>query len=148
TPSNGIVLAKPSDPAAGDAGIPVDAGTGDAGGYNVEFLAGGAAYLAAHLSALRAMNPNTLVVSAGDMTGASPLISSLYDDEPTIQVMNAIGIDLHGVGNHEFDHGPAQLERLQSGGCDTSLQTDGGYGSCKADPTFPGANFEYLAANV
>jgi 5'-nucleotidase len=62
--------------------------------------------------------------------------------------MNAIGVDLNGVGNHEFDKGPAQLERLQNGGCDVSLRTDGGYGSCEADPTFPGAAFEYLAANV
>jgi 5'-nucleotidase len=140
------LFAKPGDPAVGDAGVQVS--TGDAGDYSLEFFAGGAAYFATYVNTLRAQNANTLVVSAGDMTGASPLISALYDDEPTIQVMNAIGVDLNGVGNHEFDRGPGFVERLQSGGCDYSLRTDGGFGSCEADPTFPGANFEYLAANV
>ncbi len=144
SPSNGVLFARPGDPAAGDAGA-ADAGDG---GSAVPFQAGGAAYFAAHVAALRASRPSTLLVSAGDMTGASPLISSLYDDEPTIRVMNTIGVDLNGIGNHEFDHGPSQLERLQNGGCDLSLRTDGGFGSCEADPTFPGASFEYLAANV
>jgi 5'-nucleotidase len=148
SPSNGVLLAKANDPIAQDAGIPVEAGTGDAGGYSLALFTGGAAYFASHVASLRAQNPNNLLVSAGDLTGASPLISALYDDEPTIQVMNAIGLDLNGVGNHEFDKGPSQLERLQHGGCDVSLRTDGGYGSCEADPTFPGASFEYLAANV
>jgi 5'-nucleotidase len=150
SPSNSAVLAKPGDPAITDAGAPVatDAGTGDAGGINYVVHAGGAAYFAAHVNALRAQNHDTLLVSAGDLTGASPLVSSLYDDEPTIDVMNAIGLDYHAVGNHEFDHGVASLLRFQSGGCDFSLRTDAGFGSCEADPSFPGASFEYLAANV
>jgi 5'-nucleotidase len=72
----------------------------------------------------------------------------LYNDEPTIVAMNQIGLDLHAVGNHEFDHGPATLLRYQSGGCDYSSRTDAGFGSCEADPFFPGATFQYLAANV
>ncbi len=144
SPSNGVVLVAPGDPAAGDAGVPVEAGTGSA----LAIRAGGAGYFAAHVAALRAKNPNTLLVSAGDMTGASQLVSALYDDEPTIEVMNAIGVDLNGVGNHEFDHGPSELQRLQNGGCDVSMQTDAGYGSCEAEPSFPGASFRYLAANV
>jgi 5'-nucleotidase len=150
SPTNSAVLVKAGDPAIDDAGSPqpTEAGTGDAGGTNYVVHAGGAAYFAAHISALRAKNPNTLVVSAGDMTGAAPLVSNLYDDEPTIRVMNQIGIDLHAVGNHEFDHGPATVLRYQSGGCDYTNRTDAGFGSCEADPTFPGALFEYLAANV
>jgi 5'-nucleotidase len=150
SPTNSAVLAKAGDPAVDDAGSPkpTDAGTGDAGGTNYFIHAGGAAYFAAHINALRAKNPNTLVVSAGDMTGASPLVSNLYADEPTIRVMNQIGVDLHAVGNHEFDHGPGTVLRYQSGGCDFTNRTDAGFGSCEADPTFPGATFEYLAANV
>lgn len=141
-PLNSQVLVKAGDPAIDDAGTPEPSGS------NFIVHAGGAAYFAAHIHALRASNPNTLVVSAGDLTGASPLVSALYDDEPTIEVMNAIGLDVHGVGNHEFDHGLARLLRYQSGGCDDADRTDAGYGSCEADPTFVGAKFEYLAANV
>ena len=150
SPTNSALIAKPGDPAIDDAGSPVvtEAGTADAGGTNYVIHAGGAAYFSAHVQALRAQNPNTLLVSAGDLTGASPLVSSLYNDEPTIMVMNQIGLDLHAVGNHEFDHGPATLLRYQSGGCDYSSRTDAGFGSCEADPFFPGATFEYLAANV
>jgi 5'-nucleotidase len=144
SPENDIVFVKPNDPAAGDAGVPVDGGPPG----SLAIYAGGAAYFAAHVNALRAQNKNTLLVSAGDLTGASQLVSALYDDEPTIEVMNAIGMDLNGVGNHEFDRGPAELVRLQKGGCNPAEQTDAGYGSCEAEPTFPGANFEYLAANV
>jgi len=147
SPSNAVVLAKPNDPAVGDAGVPTEAGVVDGGPLNMQLYAGGAVYFAAHVKALRALNPNTLLVSAGDMTGASPLISNTYDDEPTIRVMNAIGVDYNSVGNHEFDHGPSELLRLQYGGCNISDRTDAG-GSCFADPTFPGATFQYLAANV
>ncbi len=127
-------------------------GLPEGGPFNVAFAAGGAAYFATHVKQLRALNPNTLLVSAGDMTGASPLASGSFDDEPTIEVMNAIGVDLNGVGNHEFDHGPSELLRLQSGGCNAADRVDAGnglfVGSCAFDPTFSGASFEYLAANV
>ncbi len=109
----------------------------------VSIPAGGAAYLAAHIQRLRAKNPNTVVVSAGDLTGASPLVSSLFDDEPTVLVMNQIGLQFEGVGNHDFDRGLAELTRLQTGG-PPKTTAKGGVGS----PPFPGARFEYLAANV
>jgi 5'-nucleotidase len=113
---------------------------GGTGGMIGTTNAGGAAYLAAHLKALR--TPNTVVVSSGDLSGASPLVSGLFHDEPAVLVMNALGLDLNGVGNHEFDHGRAELLRLQNGGCHP---TDG----CVAgQPPFPGAKFHYLAANV
>ena len=79
--------------------------------------AGGAEYLATHIRAKAAENRNTLVVSAGDLIGASPLLSALFHDEPTIEAMNRIGLDLNAVGNHEFDEGAAELKRMQRGGC-------------------------------
>lgn len=103
--------------------------------------AGGAEYLATHIRNLEADNPNTLVVSAGDLIGASPLLSALFHDEPTIEAMNRIGLDLNAVGNHEFDEGATELLRMQRGGCHP---TDG----CLDGDGFGGAEFGFLAANV
>jgi 5'-nucleotidase len=103
--------------------------------------AGGVEYLATHIAQLEATNPNTLVVSAGDLIGASPLLSALFHDEPTIEAMNLLGLDLNAVGNHEFDEGAAELLRMQNGGCHP---TDG----CLDGDGFAGADFQFLAANV
>ena len=104
--------------------------------------AGGAAFLAQHVAALEATNPrNTTVVSAGDLIGASPLLSALFHDEPTIEAMNEIGLDLNAVGNHEFDEGTDELLRMQEGGCHP---VDG----CLDGDDFAGADFDFLAANV
>ncbi len=103
--------------------------------------AGGAEYLATHIANLRALNPNTVVVSAGDLIGASPLLSALFHDEPTIEAFNQIGLDFNAVGNHEFDEGWAELVRMQEGGCHP---VDG----CQDGDDFAGANFQFLAANV
>jgi 5'-nucleotidase len=103
--------------------------------------AGGAAYLASHVRMLRLRNPHTLVVAAGDIVGASPLVSALFHDEPTIEAMNAIGLDATAVGNHEFDEGAIELRRLQEGGCHP---VDG----CADGTPFAGARFPFLAANV
>jgi len=103
--------------------------------------AGGVEYLATHIADLEATNPNTLVVSAGDLIGASPLLSALFHDEPTIEAMNLIGLDYNAVGNHEFDEGAAELLRMQTGGCHP---TDG----CLDGDGFGGADFRFLAANV
>jgi len=103
--------------------------------------AGGVEFLATHIKNLRQTNPNTVVVSAGDLIGASPLISALFHDEPTIEAFNLIGLDFNAVGNHEFDDGSAELLRMQIGGChpeDGCLDGDG----------FDGAKFKFLAANV
>jgi 5'-nucleotidase len=102
---------------------------------------GGAAYFAAHLKKLAEGHPNTLIVSAGDLIGASPLTSGLFHDEPTIEVMNAIGLTATTIGNHELDEGADELLRMKKGGCHPK---DG----CKFDKDFPGAKFDYLAANV
>jgi 5'-nucleotidase len=137
--SSGLVV-PPGDPASAG-------GTPISGSVNLRINAGGAVYLAEHIKRLRAANPNTVVVSAGDLTGASPLVASMYDEEPTINVMNAMGVDYNAVGNHEFDGGIEELKRLQAGGCNPDSQTPTG-GSCFIDPTFAGAKFRYLAANV
>ncbi len=102
--------------------------------------AGGAEYLATHVRMLERRRP-TLVVSAGDLVGASPMLSALFHDEPTIEAMNAIGLDLNAVGNHEFDEGAAELLRLQRGGCHPR---DG----CGDGTGFAGAKFRFLAANA
>lgn len=109
-------------------------------GGNVENT-GGVEYLATKVKELRALNPNTLTVSAGDNIGASPLLSGYFHDEPTIEALNALGLDISAVGNHEFDEGSAELLRMQNGGCHP---TDG----CQDGDGFAGADFQYLSANV
>ena len=103
--------------------------------------AGGAVYLATHLHQLEATNPNTLIVSAGDNIGASPLTSGWFHDEPAIEVLNSMGLDISAVGNHEFDEGKAELMRMQNGGCHPTA-------GCQDGDGFAGADFTYLSANV
>ena len=104
--------------------------------------AGGVAHLAATIATLRSRNPaNTLLVSAGDLIGASPLISGGFHDEPTINAMNRIGLALSAVGNHELDRGQDELVRLQRGGCHPAT-------GCIPGEEFTGARFTLLAANV
>jgi 5'-nucleotidase len=104
-------------------------------------FAGGVAYLANDIKNLEATNPNTLVVSAGDNIGATPLLSAAFHDEPTIEALNMLGLDVSAVGNHEFDEGVDELLRIQNGGCHP---TDG----CDTGHTYAGADFDFLAANV
>jgi 5'-nucleotidase len=103
--------------------------------------AGGAEYLAQYVRELEATNPNSLFVSAGDLIGATPLVSAIFHDEPSIEAMNLMGLDYNGVGNHEFDEGPEELVRMQEGGCHPVEGCFGGDG-------FAGADFPFLAANV
>lgn len=102
---------------------------------------GGAAALAATVKRLR--QANSITVSAGDLIGASPLVSAYFLDEPTIQAMNGIGLGLNAVGNHEFDKGSAELLRMQNGGCEKHTTRV----PCRVEP-FGGASFQFLAANV
>ncbi|WP_329273610.1 bifunctional metallophosphatase/5'-nucleotidase [Streptomyces sp. NBC_01451] len=104
--------------------------------------AGGVEYLATHLREARGDNPYSITAAGGDMVGASPLISGLFHDEPTIEALNGLDLDVTSVGNHEFDEGAKELARLQNGGCHP---TDGCYVKGKK---FKGADFPYLAANV
>ena len=91
--------------------------------------------MATALGELRAKNPNHIFVAAGDLVGATPLVSALFHDEPTIEAMNLMGLEASAVGNHEFDKGSVELLRLQRGGCHP---TDG----CKGPQPFGGARFQ------
>lgn len=113
----------------------------------VALRSGGAAYLATRVAQLRREAPASLVVSTGDLIGASPLVSALFHDEPTIEAMNLIGIDVNAAGNHEFDHGVDELRRLAGGGCIAAPR--GAAATCQ-HPTgrYAGAKFPFIAANV
>ncbi|MCP2164421.1 bifunctional metallophosphatase/5'-nucleotidase [Goodfellowiella coeruleoviolacea] len=103
--------------------------------------AGGAAYLATHVKRLRAQAKNSVVLSTGDNVGASPTVSALFHDEPTIDLLNQLGVTASAVGNHELDEGYQELLRLQHGGCHP---TDG----CQFDDRYTGSRWPYLAANM
>ena len=110
----------------------------------VALPAGGIAHLAGAIATLKARTPHHAVVSAGDLVGASPMVSSLFLDEPTIEAMNQIQIDFNAVGNHEFDRGWRELLRLQHGGCEKFTVRE----PCQISQPFAGAQFGFLAANV
>ncbi|ENX20140.1 hypothetical protein F892_03063 [Acinetobacter vivianii] len=110
----------------------------------VRIPVGGVSYFADAIKKLRSQYPNNAVVSAGDLISASPLTSSLFLDEPTIETMNDIQIDFNAVGNHEFDRGTDELRRLQNGGCQQFTSAK----PCQINKEFPGAKFNFLAANV
>ncbi|MBS1169699.1 MAG: bifunctional metallophosphatase/5-nucleotidase [Burkholderiaceae bacterium] len=118
-----------------------------------QLSAGGVAHLATLVQQLKAQNPaNTVVVGGGDLVSASPLVSGLFHDEPTIDALSLLGLEFSTLGNHEFDHGRDELLRLQNGGC-FPKSADGtrgivGVDTCMNDGKFEGAKFRYLAANV
>ncbi len=128
-------------------GRPGGSPSGPGPGARQTVNAGGVEYLATWIKSLRTTNPNTITVGAGDIIGASPLISGLFHDEPTIEAMNALGLDVTGVGNHEFDEGVDELLRMQFGnqlGGNGCHPVDG----CQDGTPFGGSLFQYLAANV
>jgi 2',3'-cyclic-nucleotide 2'-phosphodiesterase (5'-nucleotidase family) len=107
-------------------------------------LVGGAEYLASTLHSLRAKARYSQTVAAGDLIGGSPFLSGLFHDEPAVESLNAMGLDVSSVGNHEFDEGVDELLRMQRGGCHPE---DGCYAPWGEDG-YPGAEFPWLAANV
>ena len=107
----------------------------------VMVAAGGAEYMATLVKQLREGHKNTIFVAAGDLIGASPLLSAMFHDEPTIASMSMMGLAISSVGNHEFDEGKTELLRMQNGGC----HPDDG---CKGPHPFEGAKFHYLAAST
>lgn len=120
---------------------PIDVQAAD--GKTVKVPAGGAAYFASAVKALKASNPNNVVVAAGDLTSASPLVSSLFLDEPTVKALSMAGLEFNAAGNHEFDRGTKELLRLQQGGCDKNAIAQ----PCQLEP-FKGASYTYLAGNT
>lgn len=107
-------------------------------------LAGGVANVGGVIDHLRQQDPQTLVIGSGDLIGASPAVSALWADEPTLQAMNLLGLQLSAVGNHELDNGKAELLRLAHGGCDSNRPTK----ACQFEPHWQGMRFPYLAANL
>ncbi|MCU6499697.1 bifunctional metallophosphatase/5'-nucleotidase [Rugamonas sp. A1-17] len=107
-------------------------------------VAGGIDTLGAALQAWRKADPELLLVGAGDLIGASPAISSMWADEPTLGAMDLLGLRASSLGNHEFDAGRLELLRQQKGGCNSPRADK----ACKFENPYGGAKFQYLAANV
>ena len=124
-PSGGIKVPDPANP-----------------GKTIAVPAGGSEAMATLVSQLRAGAPDTIFVAAGDLIGASPLLSGILHDEPTIESMSLMGLEASAVGNHEFDDGIAELLRLQYGGCPPGNE------NCGDAERFAGAGFQYLAAST
>ena len=116
----------------------------NAQGQRVAVPAGGAAYLAQAVAERRAASRHVAVVTAGDMIGASPIASSLFLDEPTIEALNLMKVDFAATGNHEYDQGADELLRMQNGGCEKFTSKE----PCQLSKPFKGASFQYLAANT
>ena len=138
-PATAPPSAKDGTPTAATQAAPASATT-------AKLPAGGAAALAGLVSSLRQGVPHSLVISSGDLIGASPLISSLLRDEPTIAIANQIGVELASPGNHEFDAGLAEYRRLLDGGC-APAKPQGPKDSCVLGRNAP-ARFQTVAANI
>src|SRR5215467_10845180 len=107
----------------------------------VTVAAGGAEYMATLVKQLREGHKNTIFVAAGDLIGASPFLSAMFHDEPSVESLSTMGLAITSVGNHEFDEGKAEQLRMQNGGCHPE---DG----CQGPHPFTGAKFHYLAAST
>jgi 5'-nucleotidase len=106
--------------------------------------AGGSETMATLVKQLRgqATKPeNTIFVAAGDLIGASPFLSAMFHDEPTIESLSMMGLEIASIGNHEFDEGKDELFRMQNGGCHP-------VDKCQGPHPFAGAKFHYLAAST
>jgi 5'-nucleotidase len=103
--------------------------------------AGGAEHMATLVGQLREGHKNAIFVAAGDLIGASPFLSAMFHDEPTIEALSMMGLNISAVGNHEFDEGKDELLRMQHGGCHPVDQ-------CQGPHPFAGAKFRYLAAST
>src|ERR1700755_2465491 len=107
----------------------------------VVVAAGGAETMASLVKQLREGHKNTIFVAAGDLIGASPFLSAMFHDEPTIESLSMMRLEIASVGNHEFDEGKDELLRMQNGGCHP-------VDKCQGPHPFLGAKFHYLAAST
>ena len=129
---------------------------GGSGTALVNKASGGVDYLAGYVNSLKSGYPNNAVVSAGDLTGASPLISGAFHDEGSVEVLNRLGLEFNAVGNHEFDYGKTEILRKQNGGCylggvvgqDTCMGAASVGTPVPVPYPFEGAKYKYLSANV
>jgi 5'-nucleotidase len=123
-PPGGIAIADPADRSR-----------------KLRIAAGGAERIATLVKQLRAGAANSVFVAAGDLIGATPLLSAMFADEPTIESLSEMGLEISAVGNHEFDKGRFELLRMQNGGCHPAK-------GCFGPQPFAGAKFRYLAAST
>ena len=123
-PSGGIRIADPDDKSK-----------------KITVAAGGAEHMATLIKQLRQGARNAIFVAAGDLIGASPFLSAMFHDEPTIESLSMMGLEVASVGNHEFDEGEDELLRMQNGGCHR-------IDKCQGPHPFLGAKFRYLAAST
>jgi 5'-nucleotidase len=107
----------------------------------IAVAAGGSEHMATLVRQLREGHNNAIFVAAGDLIGASPFLSAMFHDEPTIESLSMMGLELASVGNHEFDEGKDELKRMQNGGCHP-------VDKCQGPHPFEGAKFHYLAAST
>jgi len=107
----------------------------------IAVAAGGAENMATLVKELREGHKNNIFVAAGDLIGASPFLSAMFHDEPTIESLSMMGLAVTSVGNHEFDEGTDELLRMQNGGCHPADK-------CQGPHPFAGAKFHYLAAST
>jgi 5'-nucleotidase len=113
----------------------------DEGTKKITVPAGGAEHMATLVKQLSEGHKNSIFVAAGDLIGASPLLSAMFHDEPTIESLSMMGLAIASVGNHEFDEGKDELKRMQDGGCHPVDR-------CQGPHPFTGAKFHYLAAST
>jgi 5'-nucleotidase len=123
-PAGGIRIADPADKSK-----------------KIAVAAGGTEHMATLVKQLRQGARNSIFVAAGDLIGASPFLSAMFHDEPTIESMSMMGLEIAAVGNHEFDEGKDELKRMQNGGCHA-------IDKCQGPHPFLGAKFHYLAAST
>ena len=123
-PAGGISIADPGDKTR-----------------KITVAAGGAEHMATLVKQLRQGARNSIFVAAGDLIGASPFLSAMFHDEPSIESLSMMGLEVASVGNHEFDEGKDELLRMQNGGCHP-------VDKCQGPHPFPGAKFHYLAAST
>ncbi len=127
------------------------------GNFSGKRPVGGAAVLAAYLrNAASGYEKNTVITMSGDQVGASVPASGLLNHEPSILFLNTLGNDycstsnkfnkkcnlVAAVGNHEFDNGQPAMFDLINGSEHPPKD------NWIPLPTFPGASFPYLAANI
>ncbi|MFD7321726.1 bifunctional metallophosphatase/5'-nucleotidase [Streptomyces sp. NPDC059875] len=117
-------------------------------GGGTSVTVGGAAYLATHLTRLRSGHPNSVFFSTGDNFSGWPFEVDAHQDEPTIEVLNKLGLRFSAVGNHELDVSPEFLvNHMEDGRCFGTVGVD----SCFTDSTgrrFHGADFDFLSGNI
>jgi 5'-nucleotidase len=123
-PNGGIRIRDPDDPSK-----------------LIAVSAGGSEAMATLVKQLKGTNRNSVFVAAGDLIGASPLLSALFHDEPTVESLSLMGLEASAVGNHEFDEGRDELLRMQNGGCHPK-------DACRGPHPFKGAGYQYLAAST